>query len=88
MLIYTQENNAYGLVKDIEISKALKVYVYENNDRIVGEGQFYYEKAFKFEAKAGAHYIFRFYNDGVLKLVSFTYPSLIQDSQMSNVLKK
>lgn len=38
MLIYTQENNAYGLVKDIEISKALKENVYENNDRIVGEG--------------------------------------------------
>lgn len=88
MLLYTIENNAYGFVRDIDVSKALKVYIYENNDRIVGQGEFYYSKAIKFSAKAGAHYIIRFYNDGVLKLVSFTYPSIIEHSLINNVLKK
>lgn len=38
MLIYTLQNNAYGFVKDIDTSKPLKVYVYEDNNRIVAQG--------------------------------------------------
>lgn len=38
MIVYTLENNAYGIVKDISQSGIIKVYVYEDNTRIVGQG--------------------------------------------------
>lgn len=86
--IYVLENNAYTFVRDIENVKPLRVYVYENNDRIVAQAEFYYERALKFSAFAGKKYIFRFYNDGVLKLVSFTYPSLVEESHVNKLYKK
>jgi hypothetical protein len=30
------ENNAYGVTKDVEKVRPIKVYVYEDNNRIVG----------------------------------------------------
>lgn len=35
MLLYTLENNAYGFIKDIDATKPLRVYVYEDNSRII-----------------------------------------------------
>ncbi len=37
ILIYVLENNAYGFVKDIDKSKSLKVFVYEDNARIAAQ---------------------------------------------------
>jgi hypothetical protein len=36
MVTYVLENNVYGLIKDIETASPLKVFVYEDNIRIVG----------------------------------------------------
>ena len=41
-LIYILNDNAYGVVKDIGKSKTLKIYVYEDNNRIIGQGEFYF----------------------------------------------
>lgn len=77
MVIYTLENNAYGIIKDIDTAGALKVYVYEDNAQIIGQGEFYFEKIINFTAKPKSTYTLRFYNDGIPKLVSLSYPNLL-----------
>jgi hypothetical protein len=45
MVVYVLDNNVYGLIKDLESASPLKVYVYEDNIRIISIGEFYFEKA-------------------------------------------
>ena len=82
MVVYTLENNAYGIIKDIETSGVLKAYVYEDNSQIVAQAEFYFEKILKFKAKAKSTYTIRFYNDGIPKLISFSYPNLLESSHV------
>jgi citrate lyase synthetase len=77
MIIYTLENNAYGIIKDIDTEIPIHVYVYENNNRMIAEGEFYFEKSIKFLAIPDAYYSVRFRNGGQPKLVSFTYPNIL-----------
>jgi hypothetical protein len=85
MMIYTLENNAYGVIKDIDTAGALKVYVYEDNSQIVAQAEFYFEKVLKFKVKAKSTYNIRFYNDGIPKLLSFNYPNLLESSHIEDL---
>lgn len=55
----------------------MKIFIYEDNTRIVTQSTFYFENAVKFNVKGGSKYVLRFYNSGSLKLVSMTYSHFI-----------
>ena len=75
--VYVEKNNVFSQVKNVEGEEPLKVYVYEDNTRIVAQGSFYFEHAISFPAKANSVYVLRFYNSGSLKLVSMIYNHFI-----------
>lgn len=76
-MVYVLKDNAYTLVRDIERTKSIRVYVYEDNSRIVAQSEFYFENVVRFEARANSKYVVRFYNEGETKLLSMDYPSFI-----------
>lgn len=75
--MYIEENNVFSFVKDVTKEGPLKLYVYEDNTRIVAQASFFFENGVKFDVKAGSKYIMRFYNSGSLKLVVMTYSHFI-----------
>ena len=85
MTIYVEENNVYGYVKDVDSAQALKVYVYEDNAQIIGQGEFYFDYALRFQAKKGSTYTIRFYNSGLKKLVNVAHPKMIAQQHLENL---
>jgi hypothetical protein len=67
--IFTHRDNTYTELSDVDAEGGVKVFVYENNEKIVGQGQFYFRGQIGFECKKGSGYIIRFYNEKVDKLI-------------------
>ena len=83
--VYVEENNIYGLIKDVDVAQPLKIYVYEDNTQIVGQGEFYFNKLLYFNAKKGSSYTVRFYNSGLKKLVNVMHPRLLARQHIDNL---
>ena len=57
----------------------LKVYVYEDNSRVIDQVSLYFQGIITFLAKAETTYTLRFYNSGTLKLVRMVYNHHLSD---------
>lgn len=78
--MYVLKDNAYGMVKDVDTAGLIKLYVYEDNNRIVGQAECFFMAAVLFKAKPKSTYTVRFYNDGITKLISLTFPEFVSTS--------
>lgn len=67
LLIYDESNDLYSEISDIDRFPAVKMTLFENNNRVVAESTFYFRSAVVLEGKAGGTYHIRFYTTGTAK---------------------
>lgn len=73
--------------KNIEEEQPVKIYIYQNNQKIVFEGEFYYQSYIVFQGEAGAMYLIRVVNNGRTKLISMNLKKLVEDTHLSEKLQ-
>lgn len=76
------QDNTYVRTKNIEEEEAVRVYIYENNQRVVYEGEFYYQNYIVFQGQADAMYLIRVVNNGKTKLISMNTKKLVEESHI------
>lgn len=84
--IYVSEDNVYGEIQDVEKEPPLRIYVYENNNRIIVQKEFYFQGIISFTAKKDSTYTIRYYNTGKQKLISVYQNRVIENSNVENLL--
>lgn len=52
------------------------------------QSEFYFEKTVKFDVKGRSRYTIRFYNQGVAKLVIFSYPTMLEQKHLKDIYSK
>ena len=60
-------------IENIKNTQPVMFYLYEDNNKIVGQISCYFEAALKFQAKGGSSYKLKFYSSGGTKLVLLNY---------------
>lgn len=66
----------------------MQIYVYEDDNRIMAQTEFYFEKTIRFNVKDRSRYTIRFYNQGVAKLVIFSYPTMLEQKHLKEIYSK
>jgi hypothetical protein len=80
MHVYWKEENVYTSSRYSE-GEEIRVIVYEDNQRVIIDRQFYIETGFSFQSRQGSSYIIRFLAAGSMtKLVSMITSSPMQFS--------
>jgi hypothetical protein len=72
--------------KNVEEDDPISVYIYENNNRITFQGDFFYQMYAVFEGKAEAVYMIRVVNKGKNKLVSMSTKKLLEKSHIDETI--
>ena len=86
MDVYIENAGVYGPIADVEKENALKVYVYEDNNRIVANVEFFYNSVIIFDSKKGSSYMCRFYNpSSTNKLVNILHPKMIAQHHLDGL---
>lgn len=85
---YVAQDNTYVRTKNIEEEEPVKIYIYENNQKIVYEGEFYYQSYIIFHGQANAMYLIRVVNNGRTKLISMNTKKLVEETHIAETLQK
>lgn len=84
---YAAQDNTYVRTKNIEEEQPVKIYIYQNNQRIVFDGEFYFQNYIVFQGEAGAMYLIRVVNNGKTKLISMNLKKLVEDTHLNEKLQ-
>jgi hypothetical protein len=85
---YVAQDNTYIRTKNIEEEEPVKIYIYENNQNIVYQGEFYYQTYIIFEGQANAMYLIKVVNNGRTKLISMNCKKLLEEAHLQKTLQK
>lgn len=66
--LFTNTDGVYGSVSDVEGTEPVRIYVYEDRDRLVVQESFYSVKGLRFTGKANSSYLVRYVNHGGSRL--------------------
>ena len=84
--IYVIDENQYRQIKDVERQAPLRIFIYENNNRIVIQETLYFEGALIFQAQKDSSYTIRFYNSGKIKLVETSYNGVLETQHVDQLI--
>lgn len=82
------QENTYIRTKNIEEEEPVNVYIYENDNRIIYQAEFYYQNYIIFEGQAGAMYLIKVTNNGRTKLISMNCKKLVEEAHIGKALQK
>ena len=85
--VYVEIDNFFIKINDVDKEPPLKIYVYENNHRIIVDKSFYFAGLVSFSGKADSTYTIRFYNTGSKKLIEARQNAILQTHQVEKLLE-
>lgn len=85
--VYVEVDNFFIKIDDVDQEPPLKIYVYENNHRIIVDKYFYFAGLVSFRGKADSTYTIRFYNTGNKKLIEANQNNVLQTHQTEKLLE-
>lgn len=64
------------------------MYIYENNNRIVYQGDFHFQHYVLFDGYEDSTYLLRFINRGSPKMINLNFKKVTEHSHFSEIIKK
>lgn len=66
----------------------MKIYIYENNQKIIYEGEFFYQSYIIFNGETNGMYLIKIVNNGRTKLISMNCKKLVEEAHLGDTLQK
>jgi hypothetical protein len=86
LFTYEIKENAYMRPQNIENQAPIKIQIYENNNRLIHQSNFYFQSYVVFEGQELSTYTIRFVNPGAEKLITMNVNRVTETSHIDEVI--